>query len=911
MSSYKRSYRRSAQKAMTAMLATAMCLGGGTAAFAAETAPAKTQSATQLSQPVSLFSDVLNGFWAEKHIYKLAAEGIILGDAGKFRPSDSVTQQEAIAMAIRFMNSDSQLGNGSGAPADIKVGNYFKPYLELALSKKLINKNEEVASTGSKESWGEKKASREWIAKLLVRALGKDTEAKAASGTATGFADQASISAAARGYVNVASQLNLTKGLEGNKFDPQGKVTRAQIATFFSRAGEYITPGYTNVYEGIVTELTDNKLTLYTGGKLKSFVLDNRSMYFTKDSETKTTKSVLKLYTKIMVVDKVGSAAYVEVTDPQQQLEKTEGTLLRILNGNRMLLLVNNDSVTYNFDSSTTFLDQNGNTISADKLVPESTITVQRETFTTDKKPVIVQVKSAQVNKSGNGTVAKVDLTGKTISIKDASGSTETYRYDDSTILLYQNQRLNQMGEVNTGASVKYTVKDNVVTSLEVTEGIERTVTGTLLSLEGDSLISYTNASGRDEIKRLASKPVVVISGIAEASLSDLIADIKGGDKVELTLNAKDQVTKIVVTGRQSEQFSDLSVVKYDPKYKALMVVDSNKKVSAFTLDDKTKVDYSSSAPTLSGAESLLTEGRKINLTTIGNRVLSLQVIYKYEGTYVSTNTTAKKITIMLAGGKTVEVPYQGTTPTIDIYGKSGATIADIKVGDPVTALLTANQDALQTLAVKATVQFEVSSVNTTNSRIRAVSNGITSEFYVDHAALLGENGGAIKVADLQPGQTINVVFNGQNALSVQVVKLTLGKVQGMDASTLAVKSFAGSVENYSLTSGVKVQRGSTISTGITSLTTSDHVEVRKDTDGSVLVKVLSPLERNLSRYDANTKEILLLRTSLADDKYRFILTPDTYIHQGDTTLSVQSLKENDKIVLYFNGDKLIEVEKQ
>lgn len=139
MASYKRTFQRSTRKAVSAMLVTAMCLGGTTAAFAEKT-PAATTS--QNVAAVSLFSDVQSGFWAEKHIYKLAAEGILLGDAGKFRPGDSVTQQEAITMAIRFMNLDSQLGNGAGAPADLKVGNYFKPYLELALSKNLINKNE-------------------------------------------------------------------------------------------------------------------------------------------------------------------------------------------------------------------------------------------------------------------------------------------------------------------------------------------------------------------------------------------------------------------------------------------------------------------------------------------------------------------------------------------------------------------------------------------------------------------------------------------------------------------------------------------------------------------------------------------------------------------------------------------------
>lgn len=911
MSSYKRKFQRSMNRAVSTVLVTALCLGGGAAAFADGVQEDASQAQTQNTSSFQLFSDVKSGFWAEKHIYKLASEGIILGDAGKFRPGDSVTQQEAITMAIRFMNLNSKLGSGENAPKELTVGNYFKPYVELALQQKLIDKAEEITNTREKEEWGKKPASREWIAKILVRALDKEAEAKAAAGTSTGFADESSISATARGYVNVAVQLDLTKGVEGNKFDPRGNVTRAQLATFFSRGGEHVNPGYDNVYEGIVTSLKDDSLTLFVNGTTRTFKLDSRSVYFTKDSETKASKSALQMYTKVLVVDKVGSASYVEVRDASQQLEKTEGTLLRVLSGNRMLLLVNNDSVTYTYDANTMFLDQNGNTIAPDSLTPDSTVEIQRETFTAEKKPIIVQVKSAITNKSGNGVVEDFDLTKKTVKIREASGIEETYKYDDNTIILYQDQLLNNLGELQKGAAVEFTVKNNMLTKLEVTQSVERTVTGTLLSIEGKSLISFTNANGKDEIKRLVEKPLIVISGIAEATLDDLIADVKGGDKVKLTINPEEQVTKIEVTGRQSESVGAVSVVKYEPKYKALMVVDSAKKVHAFTLDEKTKVEYNSANPTLEGAESLLTEGRRISLTSIGDRVLSLQVIYKYEGTYVSTDTTKKNVTILQADGTKIEVPYQGISPSVSMYGKSNVSWTELRTGDPVTAFLSTNQDALQTLAIKKTVQFELTNVNVSNSRIRALTNGISNEFYVDQAALFGENGIGIKIHDLKVGQTINVTFSGQTATSLHVVKLSLGKVEQVDGSVLTLKKFDGTSETFSLGSGVKVVRNGSVSSGSSSLNTKDHVEVRKDTDGSLLVKVLTSMERQVSRYNTLAKELSVLRSSAADNNYRFPITDDIYIHQGDTTLSVQSLKENDKIVLYFNGDKLIEIEKQ
>lgn len=914
MSSFKRSYRRNTKKAVSAMLAAAISLSGGAAVFAEEPANSTTNSAANVNNAaVSLFSDVQSGFWAEKYIYKLAAQGIIVGDAGKFRPSDNVTHQEAITMAIRFMNLSGELGSGDTAPAELQVSGYSKAYIELALKKNLIDKEEELAALNAKESWGQKKASREWVAKILIRALGKEAEAKALGNTATGFADHNKISAAVRGYVNLAAQLDITKGIEGNKFDPQGSVTRAQIATFFGKGGEHLQAGYSNVYEGIVTELTDSKLTLYVDNQLKSFTLDNRSVYFTKDSQLKISKSELKPYTKVMAIDKIGSAAYVEVTDAKQQLETTEGTLLRILGGTRILMLVNNDSVEYTFDSSTTFLDQNGNKVEPASLTPESMIIVQRETYTAAKKPVIVQVKSALVNKSGTGTIESIDVTGKKVTIRDTGGSVETFAVNDKTILLYQSQKLNNLGELRENSSIKYSVSNSVLESLEVTQSVERSVTGTLLSLDPNGLLlTYSNASGYPEVKLLAEKPEIIIGGISEATYDDLIADLHGGDKVELTLDADDRVTKIVVQGRQSEQLNAATIVNYDSKTKTLTVLDGNMKPHVFVLDEKTKVEYNSTQPTLAGLETLLSKDRKIQLTYIGNRALSVQMIYKYEGTFVSANTSEKKITLLTAGGKTVTLPYQGTAPAIELYGRSGMNFNDIKVGDPVIALLSTNQDVVQTLAVKSSAQFVVSSVDTSMSRVRVLnSKGITESIYIDQTVLTNDSGNPIRIADIQNGQTINVSFNGHKAVALQVVKLTLGSIQNIDASTLTVKSFTGTLESFPLANGVKVHRGTSVATGANTLTTSDHVEVHKEIDGTLVVKVLPALERKFSRYDANARELVVKRASIADDKYKFFVNADTYVHQGDTTISVQSLKDDDKIVLYFNGDRLVEIEKQ
>lgn len=905
-------FKRNSKRTVATMLVTLMFLTGSSSAFAAETVTNKTDSVPTVTQSTmgnSLFNDVKSGYWAEKHIYKLAAEGIILGDKGKFRPGDAVTQQEAITMAIRFMNIEGSLKSGA-ANSKLKSGNYFKPYIALAAEKKLINVDEEISSTGAKDNWGEKKATREWISKVLVRALGKEADAKAAAGKGTTFSDNSKISAGARGYVNVALELNITKGMDNNRFDPTGNVSRAQIATFFSRGQSLINMDYSNVVEGYLTELKENSITLNVDGKNRSFTLDSTTGYFTKDSELKALKSDVKLFTKVMIVDKRGTAAYVEVTDPKQQLESIEGTLLRVLNGNKLLLLVNNDVQTFEFDASTSFVDVNGKSIQPSTIGNDSTLVVQRETFTTAKKPVIVEVKSGVVNKSGTGTVTAVDTTAKTITVKDASGNQDVLKIGDHTLLWYQSQKIS-LAELKPGAVVNYTVNESVLASLEVTKTVERVVQGSLVSIEASGkLITYKKTDGSYETKAAVEKPVVVVNGIADPTISDLIADMNGGDQVELTLNDQNQITKISVLNRQSETLSGLSVVSYDSTLKALLVSDANSKLIALKLDDKTKVDYNSAQPVLSGMEPLLTKNRKVNLTHIGDRVLAISVIYKYEGTFVGANTAKKTVTIQPSSGKAVEIPYSGTAPIIEKYGTATASLADIKTGDPVVVTLTTNQDAVQSIAIKSSKQFELTSVDTVNSRLYVKADGSTSSFYVDKATLLNENGAAIKVTDLQPGQFVNVTFSGQTATTLQTAKLTYGKVVSIDAASFTVKTYTGTTEVVPVSSGVKVVRGTAISSTLSSLTTSDHVEIRKDADGTTQINVLTALYRPFNRYDSVSK-FVLVKWDNSDPRDRFSVSPDTYVHQGDTTLTVQSLKENDNIVLYFNGDKLVEIEKQ
>lgn len=912
----KQTMRAYSNKAATAVLAGAMVLGGAGSAYAAAPPAAKALAAAEVTTQAAavtggVFSDVKAGFWAEKHIYKLASQGIVVGNNGLFRPGDSVTQQEAVLMALRFMKLQGKADNNTDVvlPTNFKVTNYYKPYVVLAFQQGLLDKTAEMAADNLKTSWGERKASREWIAELLIRSLGKNTEAAAASGGPTGFADDAKVSANKRGYINAAVDLGLANGLDGNRFDPQGAVTRAQLATFFSRAEAHNSLEYDNTTKGSISALKDGKMTVYSNGATSVFNLTSGTAYFSSGSETRITLSDIQPYTKVTVIGATYNAAYVELTDSKPQVDSSEGTVAKITPGVIWL-----DSPTgfdqLGYDANTVFVDVNGAVVEAASITAGSKVTLLRETFSGAHKVVKVQVTSGFVNKTAAGTIQSVDLAAKSITFKNTSGSTETFKWEDGTTLFRSQSTVLLPADLKANSAVKYTIQDNVIRSVEVTSGVERTVEGSIYELTSSTIV-YKKPDGSREVKLLAAAPAIVIPNIAAPVAGDLIADTVGGDNVRLTLNSNEQVTKIEVISRQIEQYSGATVIDYNAKTQLLTFIDADKKAHVVQLNESTKLAYDGAATTsLVSMAARLTENRKIDVSSVNDRALSVDITTKYTGTLASVNAASKTLVFKLSSGQSLTLPYP---LAVDYFGRPSATITDVAVNTPVTAVLTGNQDVISILRVHTSVQLEVATVNSTTNKLGVKWSGGATDFYTLSVPMTNEAGQKIAISDLKAGDFINVKLEGSNPTAIQAVKVYSGQVSALDAAagTLSVKDYTGAVQTFSSAAGVRIVRDGVTTTALSSLTTADRVEVRKDADGAALIRVLPHQSRTFSRFDSTLNKLVTKRATLNEMNYQFTLAPNVYIHQGDTTLSVQSLKENDNIIMYFNNDIVVEIVKQ
>ncbi|PZM65496.1 S-layer homology domain-containing protein [Paenibacillus dendritiformis] len=877
---------------------------------------AQNQSASAGVSP--MFSDVNLGFWAEKHIHKLAALDILKGNNGKFRPNDDVTQQEAITMAIRFMGLQGELNSSDSValPADFKVGNIFKPYVVLAFQKGLIDKNEEMANPDPKNSWGEKKATREWITKILVRAVGKEEDAKQAKNKQTSFADNSKISSSAIGYVNTAVDLKLAAGLNGNKFDPQGKVTRAQLATFFSRGEKIADVKRENESIGYIMALTDKEVRLYgEDGQASTFRLDDKTLYYQADSEKAIKASDLALYTKVRVLGSGGAGAFVELLDSTPQVETSQATLKYAVGSENKLYVKRDGTADLSeifYDSSTVLKDANGNSIQASQLTEDSVLEIKRETFTSDRKVIEIQVKSGPVNKSDKGTVVAVDATNRSITIKPESGSEETFTVAEDAVVRYKDQLMNGIKDLKPDSAISYVVKNSIVQSIELTQLTEMTVTGRLYE-KGAAKTSLTIRKENDklEAKMLAPNVEIIMEGINVPTFDDLVAG-EFGDRVELTLNSDDLVTKIKVLDRKLETLIGVTVINYDRSNNLLTVMDANKVPYALKLTNETRFERNGDSVYIDDIVSELREGKKkANIQHTANQALLVQFVNKFEGTFISASTTAKTVTVKLDNGVPVTLPYKSSTLYVERFDKTSASVGDLRSGDYIVAYLTDDQTTVNSLALRTIEQFEVESVDTSRNRIRLRTSGSkVEEFSVGSTSFYDLDRKRIKLADIKPNEYLNVVMDGRNFVEASKVQVTYGRIESIDASSgvLMVRDNEGSASVHQLGKNPVIQVDDSSSTSsINALKTGDRVFVRKNADDLTTVNLITGTKRSFWRVSGDQ---LYVKRSLAESNYIFNMAPNVYVHSKGDKISLSTIKEDTEIMVYIVKNKVVEIER-
>ncbi|MDQ0058125.1 S-layer homology domain-containing protein [Paenibacillus harenae] len=665
------------KRAVIGALALSLAFGGGYAA-----APqAAYAAANGLNTP---FSDISKGHWAEKHVAKLALQNIISGyPNGTFAPSKNVSQEEAVLMALRFAGLMDKVDNDPNAEIEFQesfeVSKNFKKYVLAAFNEGLLDTSEMAqASDNPGTDWGTKAASREWVTKLIIKAIGKTELAASLQNTQSAFADGNQIDSKYLGYVNASVELGLVKGITETTFQPKANITRASLATILSFAQGQFEVEYEGESSGIATQLSDSSLTVYEDGVETSYALDENTLYYTFKNTQPITKAELLLYGDITVIAKDGAAKYVEVKGDTAHTKTIAGTFLRNVSSEKKLYLWINDNPTpFTYDDSLVVQDTEGTALTLNDLRADTPVSIVQDTFR--QTPLTIKILTAPNSnqKTVAGTFFSTD--GKIITVKENNALVTKYLAKGVTI------QIEGLNDATLDDLLKET--DQVVLTLDDTEQVtnikvesrkvEVLDQSKIASFVEDmKLLTIVDFDGKNpKVLYLTDKTKVEYYGtiIAVGNSYDLLLQ---GTQVVLTYTG-DKVVSIKIVTTYTGKFVSIDTLNYEIKVK----LDSGVTIT---------LPYSANYLETPGSNTTpLSELKKDDLVTVElnptqESIIKIKAHRDVTYTVQVIDIMNKKLRVKPATGNAFDLSIKDL-PMTDKDGKE-ASIGNISVGSSITA---------------------------------------------------------------------------------------------------------------------------------------------------------------------------------------------------------------------------------
>ena len=183
--------------------------------------------------PAPAFTDIHN-HWAADNILFAASRGLLSGTSDTtFSPNTGMSRGMFVTALGRLagINPDSYK---TGKFTDVKADAYYAPYVNWAAQNGIV---EGVTATTFAPDTNINREQMAVIMANYAKKLGYDLPKTLQAVT---FADNAQISSWAKNAVRTMQQAGILSGKNGNKFDPKGTATRAEVATVLRRFVEIV-----------------------------------------------------------------------------------------------------------------------------------------------------------------------------------------------------------------------------------------------------------------------------------------------------------------------------------------------------------------------------------------------------------------------------------------------------------------------------------------------------------------------------------------------------------------------------------------------------------------------------------------------------------------------------------------------
>lgn len=863
--------------------------------------------------PNMKFDDVPATHWGLKHVTKLALLGIIQGKGeGRFDPDAPVSQQEVLIMAIRMMGLQDQVNQKNASylfPFD--MDDWAKPYVDEALNQRLITIQEEAAASTSSQAWGSREATREWVAKIVIRALGMQDEAAKLGSTATVFGDNKDITPSYLGFINAAVNLKIVGGFADGTFKPLDKVTRAQMATFLSRADQYLEQRPKNVSVGYVAQFTNSKLAIVDHqGKLQDFALGEGIVFYSnKDETARIPSSSIKQDTLVYVIHDQGRAYYVEDLHEVRTTSEAINGILQEISLNNMTLSLMTDKGLENFKitGTTAVVGEDGKGSSFSALVAGSQLEVKKWGDTVEH----ITIRSVPINKSGEATIERVNMEAAHITwIDEESGETERFVYSGQLSITYNGTPL-QLDQVHPGDVVKYKVENDILTSLEVVTPVVEPFTsenrGKLVSYDRNAnIIVISTSDGEYATYQVPANVQVIIEGMSSANLDDLVVQ----DELKIELKERD-IRTITVLNRQVKAKLLSTIRSYDKDLQMLTVLDTEGKPHLYFLTTSTAISYEGMSVTLNNFDNYFLKGKKVDITASSDKIISIRMATSYEGTFQQIHPTNNTLTMMLVDGNQATFKL-ATYPSIDVAGSMTTSTSVLKPGDEIRVTLNPTQDQIMGITVHRTIMFKLESKDILNRKVvlreplkEAVTYTLDANTPIVNAA-----GTSMSLAEIPVNAAVSVSFFGTKIEKIAVQNTIRGKITEMDtaAGKVTVEDYHQSKQVIVIGASPVIIQNGVVLNGLSMLKVGDRVEIVNDMNSKTYIQVATSMKRVVSSYDAFSKQLSLKRTT-PTDQAQYSFHDYAYIHDGKDTMNPNFLYDPNEIMIYLLDGKIMELE--
>jgi hypothetical protein len=876
------------------MLAIVLMFGAvGTAVHAADTAAGEKAKFTDTSS-----------HWANKYITKMALLDIVRGYTdGSFRPDNPVSRQEAVLMALRLLGLEDDAETASvNAVYGFETDAYFKPYVDYAFSIGLLSNLEELSSYG-RAKWGTSPASREWIAKLTIRVIQEEERAT----SSIQFSDRDDISAWAVGYVNAAAELGIVTGSNG-AFYPHRSVTRAELATFFSRAEPLLAERSPRIAEGVVTAADNAGLTITDAqGNAVSFIYAAAPALYSYAQNTPIARTDIRAYSRVLVIQDAGVAYYVEVL-AEQQAETKKGTIL----------YTDIDDLTVGIDvggagivfqvvpSSTRIVTADGaGGLDFNSLVPGSEVEVTY--VTVDGQYAIQQLKvlSVPLNKVSTGTVQRLSVNAGLLTvIDDESGELEEYALDEAILsdgwTAVYGDRTVTLEQISVGDEIRYEVENSIVTDIELLRPVHP-----ILQAK-KAVVLYSDAARKMIFVRTEDNAMIGYEYAAEVEVTlegkanPTLADIEEDDEITMYLDETNKVVKIEIANRSITTKFLIPYLNYYDQQKTLIVLDTDQKITPYYITDDTVVTYNGSKVDHSQITKVFKENDRIDMTfsTVTNEIISLSNSDTYRGTISAIDPNALRVSVILDSGYEVALPLN-TQTTYEMIDVRPAKLLNFRVGDTVTATLNEAKTAVGSLKKIVTREYTIAEIQTSTRKIVVLNDAQQKEDHtVPSTAVIrrAEKQNAT-FQDLKAGDQAIVTFVGRTVANIDVPRISFGRVTAVNEDkgtfTLADYNDGQNTKTFEL-------KGLTLSV-------NDRVSVVQHVDGTLSVQPLVSFEKLYWKSEPKEKAIYFLKKTISE-KNKFQLHEKAIIRKNNAVVDASALSYGATVTGYLYNDAIIEI---